>query len=44
MNFLDRLHNEVLVGDGAIGTMFFAKGVSLEANVEHLNLVRPALV
>jgi homocysteine S-methyltransferase len=44
MNFLDRLLNEVLAGDGAIGTMLYAKGVGLEANFEHLNLVRPELV
>lgn len=44
MNFLDRIQNEVLVGDGAIGTMLYAKGVGLEANFEHLNLVRPELV
>jgi len=44
MHFLERLENEVLVGDGAIGTMLYAKGVSLDANVEHLNLVRPELV
>ncbi|MBT1075316.1 bifunctional homocysteine S-methyltransferase/methylenetetrahydrofolate reductase [Geobacter grbiciae] len=44
MNFLERLNSEVLVGDGAIGTMLYAKGVSLDANVEHLNLVRPELV
>ncbi len=44
MNFLDRIKNEVLVGDGAIGTMLYAKGVGLEANFEHLNLVRPGLV
>lgn len=44
MNFLDRIKNEVLVGDGAIGTMLYAKGVGLEANFEHLNLVRPELV
>ncbi|HEX9079553.1 MAG TPA: homocysteine S-methyltransferase family protein, partial [Desulfuromonadaceae bacterium] len=34
----------MLVGDGAIGTMLYAKGVGLEANFEHLNLVRPELV
>ncbi len=44
MNFLECLSREVLVGDGAIGTMLYAKGVSLDANVEHLNLVRPELV
>ncbi|WP_298271583.1 bifunctional homocysteine S-methyltransferase/methylenetetrahydrofolate reductase [Geobacter sp.] len=44
MTFIERLTSEVLVGDGAIGTMLYAKGVSLDANVEHLNLVRPSLV
>jgi methionine synthase I (cobalamin-dependent)/5,10-methylenetetrahydrofolate reductase len=44
VDFLDRIKNEVLVGDGAIGTMLYAKGVGLEANFEHLNLVRPELV
>jgi len=44
MNILDRLKNEVLTGDGAVGTMLYAKGVSLDSNFEHLNLVRPALV
>jgi methionine synthase / methylenetetrahydrofolate reductase(NADPH) len=43
-SFLERVRGEVLVGDGAIGTMLYAKGVSLEANFEHLNLVRPGLV
>ena len=43
-NILKRLRNEILVGDGAIGTMLYAKGVSLDSNFEHLNLVRPNLV
>ncbi|HXE95942.1 MAG TPA: bifunctional homocysteine S-methyltransferase/methylenetetrahydrofolate reductase [Dongiaceae bacterium] len=41
---LERLRSEVLAGDGAIGTMLYAKGVSLDSNFEHLNLVRPNLV
>ncbi|MDO9309294.1 MAG: bifunctional homocysteine S-methyltransferase/methylenetetrahydrofolate reductase [Deltaproteobacteria bacterium] len=41
---IDRLRREVLTGDGAIGTMLYAKGVGLDSNFEHLNLVRPALV
>jgi methionine synthase I (cobalamin-dependent)/5,10-methylenetetrahydrofolate reductase len=44
MKILERLNREVLTGDGAVGTMLYAKGVSLESNFEHLNLVRPALV
>jgi methionine synthase / methylenetetrahydrofolate reductase(NADPH) len=42
--FLETIAGQVLVGDGAIGTMLYAKGVALEANFEHLNLVRPELV
>ncbi|BCS51754.1 bifunctional homocysteine S-methyltransferase/methylenetetrahydrofolate reductase [Geobacter sp. SVR] len=44
MNVIDRLKTEILTGDGAVGTMLYAKGVSLDSNFEHLNLVRPALV
>ncbi|MCM0081296.1 bifunctional homocysteine S-methyltransferase/methylenetetrahydrofolate reductase [Geomonas sp. Red32] len=43
-SLLERLAARVMVGDGAIGTMLYAKGVALEANFEHLNLVRPELV
>ena len=44
MKILERLKTEILTGDGAVGTMLYAKGVSLESNFEHLNLVRPGLV
>jgi len=44
LNFLEKIKNEVLVADGAIGTMLYGKGVSLDANFEHLNLVRPEIV
>lgn len=44
MNILERLKTEILTGDGAVGTMLYAKGVSLDSNFEHLNLVRPGLV
>ena len=44
MNILQRLKTEILTGDGAVGTMLYAKGVSLDSNFEHLNLVRPDLV
>lgn len=43
-HIIKRLRNEVLVGDGAIGTMLYTKGVSLDSNFEHLNLIRPKLV
>ncbi len=42
--FLERLADEVLVGDGAMGTQLYQRGVPLDANFEHLNLVQPALV
>lgn len=44
VNFLDHIKERVIVGDGAIGTMLYSKGVGLDANFEHLNLVRPGLV
>ena len=44
MNFLELIQEQVIVGDGAIGTMLYSKGVGLDANFEHLNLVRPSLV
>ncbi|WP_305046440.1 bifunctional homocysteine S-methyltransferase/methylenetetrahydrofolate reductase [Geoalkalibacter sp.] len=42
--FLDLLTQRVLVGDGAMGTLLYQRGVALDANFEHLNLVRPQLV
>jgi len=44
VNFLELIQEQVIVGDGAIGTMLYNKGVGLDANFEHLNLVRPSLV
>ncbi|MRR58513.1 MAG: bifunctional homocysteine S-methyltransferase/methylenetetrahydrofolate reductase [Deltaproteobacteria bacterium] len=44
MNFLQRLHDQVLVGDGAIGTMLYSRGVTAESGFERLNLTRPDLV
>ncbi len=44
MKILQRLKNRVLCGDGAVGTMLYAKGVSLDSNLDHLNLVRPDVV
>lgn len=42
--FLERLAEQVLIGDGAMGTLLYSRGVSLDACFEHLNLVRPELV
>jgi homocysteine S-methyltransferase len=44
VKFLDVIRERIIVGDGAIGTMLYSKGVGLDANFEHLNLVRPSLV
>ncbi len=44
MTILERLKRDVLTGDGALGTMFYARGVSLESGFEQLNLTRPDLV
>lgn len=41
---LENLSSSLLTGDGAVGTMLYARGVGLDSNFEHLNLVRPALV
>ena len=30
VNFLERLHNEILVGDGAFGTMLYSRGIGLD--------------
>lgn len=42
--FLERLSQDVLVGDGAMGTLLYARGVSLDANFEYLNLIKPDLI
>ena len=40
----ERLLTEIVIGDGAMGTLLYSRGVPLDANFEHLNLVRPDLV
>jgi len=44
MNFLEMLHERILVGDGAIGTMLHAQGGAGESCFERLNLSNPDLV
>jgi len=44
VNFLEQLHERVLVGDGAIGTMLHARGGIAESGFERLNLTGPELV
>lgn len=44
MNFLEQIRERVLVGDGAVGTMLYSRGVNLESGFERLNLTAPDLV
>ena len=41
---IERFKSEVLIGDGAMGTQLYNRGISLDASFEHLNLVQPKLV
>src|SRR6266567_4375365 len=41
---LARLREEVVIGDGALGTMISERGVGRDTNYERLNLTRPELV
>lgn len=42
--FLERLDREVVVGDGAMGSLLYARGVAQTDCFEHLNLTAPAMV
>lgn len=42
--FLERLRAEVLIGDGALGTLISEKGVQRESHYEVLNLSQPELI
>lgn len=43
-SFLDALRERVLIGDGAMGTQLYARGVFLNRAFEDLNLTEPDLV
>ena len=42
--FLDAVDERVLVCDGAMGTMLYAKGIFLNRSFDELNLTQPDLV
>jgi methionine synthase / methylenetetrahydrofolate reductase(NADPH) len=42
--FLARLRDEVLVGDGALGTLISERGPGLESSYERLNLTHPEFI
>ena len=44
VSFLDELERRVLVCDGAMGTMLYARGVFLNKSFDELNLTQPDLV
>jgi homocysteine S-methyltransferase len=43
-NFLEELGERILLADGAMGTMLYAKGVYINTCFDELNLTRPGLV
>jgi homocysteine S-methyltransferase len=43
-DFLSFLDDQVLVGDGAMGTELYARGIPLNANFDELNLTHPETV
>ena len=44
LEFLERLHEAVLVADGAMGTMLYSRGVFINQSFDVLCLTRPQLV
>src|SRR5919106_326310 len=44
VKFLDEIARRVLVCDGAMGTMLYAKGIFLNRSFDELNLTQPDLV
>lgn len=44
VSFLERIREEVLLGDGAMGSYLHAQGIPLDVRFEALNLSNPALV
>ncbi len=42
--FLDAIHEEIILGDGALGTYLYEKGVGLGTNTEFLNIIDPDLI
>jgi methionine synthase / methylenetetrahydrofolate reductase(NADPH) len=41
VNFIETVHENVLVGDGAIGTMLYAQNVGIDSGFERLNITDP---
>ena len=43
-DFIEYLHNKILLGDGAIGTYLYSKGIELGKDIERLNISEPDLI
>ena len=43
-DFIDFLHDKILLGDGAIGTYLYAKGIELGKDIERLNISEADLI
>lgn len=42
--FLEYIRHHLLVGDGAMGTMIYSRGIPLPQSYDELNLTRPAMI
>ena len=42
--FLEQIYQKVLLGDGAIGTYIYEKGIDIKQNTDFLNLTEPHLI
>lgn len=42
--FLEALTERILIGDGAMGTLLYSRGIQLDTNFEYLNLRSPELI
>ena len=43
-NFLEALRENIIIGDGAMGTMIYSKGIPTSHCFDELNISRPALI
>jgi methionine synthase / methylenetetrahydrofolate reductase (NADH) len=43
-SFLEQITQQILIGDGAMGTLLYNRGIQLDTNFEYLNLRNPELV
>ncbi|KAA3618056.1 MAG: bifunctional homocysteine S-methyltransferase/methylenetetrahydrofolate reductase [Calditrichaeota bacterium] len=43
-SFLDYLQENIIIGDGALGTLLYGKGIPMTHSFDELNISRPALI